>query len=75
MFQIEKPKMVTAARTPTITVEDPEISAARGHRGLRDRVMIVTSAPPRRFVGDEQITEATLENHEFSVRRSTLMRM
>lgn len=76
IFQIEKPKMVIGRSDADITVEDPEIS--RQHAAIEvsgDRVMLLDLGSTNGvFVGDEQITEAALENQsEFSVGGSTLM--
>lgn len=76
IFQIEKPKMVIGRSDADITVEDPEIS--RQHAVIEvsgDRVMLLDLGSTNGvFVGDEQITEAALENQsEFSVGGSTLL--
>jgi S-DNA-T family DNA segregation ATPase FtsK/SpoIIIE len=76
IFQIEKPKMVIGRQDADITVEDPEIS--RQHAAIEvagDRVTLIDLGSTNGvFMGDEQISEAPLENQsEFSVGSSTLM--
>jgi len=76
IFQIEKPKMVIGRQDADITVEDPEIS--RQHAAIEvagDRVTLIDLGSTNGvFMGDEQISEASLENQsEFSVGSSTLM--
>ncbi len=76
IFPIEKPKVVIGRQDADINVEDPEIS--RQHVAIEvagSRVTLVDLGSTNgTFIGEEQITEAPLENQtEFNVGGSTLM--
>jgi predicted Zn finger-like uncharacterized protein len=76
IFQIEKPKMIIGREDADVVLEDVELS--RQHAAIEvagDRVTVVDLGSTNgTFVGEEQITEAHLENHgEFTVGGSTLM--
>lgn len=76
IFVVEKPKVVIGREDADIGLDDPEIS--RQHAAIEvsgDRVTLVDLGSTNgTYLGEEQITEAHLENQgEFTVGGSTLM--
>jgi predicted Zn finger-like uncharacterized protein len=76
MFQIEKPRVVIGREEADFVLDDPEIS--RQHAALEahedDVVLLDLGSTNGTLVGEELITEVTLENQgEFTVGGSTLM--
>ena len=76
IFSIEKPRITIGREDVDLALEDPEIS--RHHAAIEvsgDEITLVDLGSSNgTFVGDQQITEAPLENQgEFTVGGSTIM--
>jgi predicted Zn finger-like uncharacterized protein len=76
IFSIEKPRITIGREDVDLALEDPEIS--RNHAAIQvsgDEITLLDLGSSNgTFVGDQQITEAPLENQgEFTVGGSTIM--